>query len=80
MLALTRKIGEKIMIGNNIEVTIVDIKGENVRIAVDAPREIKIFRGEIYEAIMNENKQAAAVSDLKELDQLDIPKLRKPPK
>ena len=47
MLVLTRKIGEKIFIGDNIHLTVVDVKGDNVRIAVEAPREVKVYRGEI---------------------------------
>lgn len=80
MLALTRKIGEKIIIGDNIEVTIVDIKGDNVRIAISAPKEVKIFRGELYEAIINENKQAASVTPLPDLDTISVSKLVKSPK
>lgn len=59
MLALTRRVGERIVIGDNVVVTIVDIKGDSIRIAIDAPREIKIYRGEIFDAIAAENKQAA---------------------
>lgn len=80
MLALTRKIGEKIIIGDNIEVTIVDIKGDNVRVAISAPKEVKIFRGELYEAIINENKQAASVTPLPDLDTINVSKLVKSPK
>ena len=70
MLALTRKVGERIVIGDNITVTIVDIRGDSIRLAIDAPREIKIYRGEIYDAIAAENKQAAAPVNLGELDML----------
>ncbi|MCE5286513.1 MAG: carbon storage regulator CsrA [Pelosinus sp.] len=62
MLALTRRIGERIVIGNNIVVTVVDIKGDNIRLAIDAPREVKIYRGEIYDSIIVENKQVAVLS------------------
>lgn len=68
MLALTRKIGERIVIGDNIVVTVVEIKGDSVRLALEAPKHIKIYRGEIYDAIAAENKQAAAPIDLKSLD------------
>lgn len=71
MLALTRKIGERIVIGNNISITIVDIKGENIRLGIDAPKEIKIFRGEIYDAIVAENKIAAIPADLSGLGALE---------
>ena len=74
MLALTRKVGEKIIISDTIEITIVDIKGDNVRIAINAPKEIKIFRGELYEAIISENKQAAgAAAKLDNLDKIKPP-------
>ncbi|MEG6584998.1 carbon storage regulator CsrA [Dendrosporobacter sp. 1207_IL3150] len=64
MLALTRKIGERIVIGDNITVTIVDIKGDNIRLAIDAPKNIKIYRGEIYDSIVTENKNAAKANNL----------------
>lgn len=60
MLALTRKVGERIVIGDSITVTIVDIKGDNIRLAIDAPKDIKIYRGELFDAIVAENRQAAA--------------------
>lgn len=59
MLALTRRVGERIVIGDNVVITIVDIKGDSIRLAIDAPREIKIYRGEIFDAIAAENKAAA---------------------
>jgi len=58
VLALTRKAGEKIFIGDNVVVQIVEIRGDGVRVAISAPKEIKIYRGEIYEQIINENKNA----------------------
>lgn len=60
MLVLTRKPKQQIMIGDDITIHIVEVQGDNVRIAIDAPREVKIYRGEIYRAIQEENKQAAA--------------------
>jgi len=60
MLALTRKVGEKIIVGDNLVITVVDVKGDSVRLSFDAPREVKIYRGEIFEAIASENRQAAA--------------------
>jgi len=77
MLALTRKVGERIVIGDDIVVTIVGVKGDSIRITVDAPKEVKIYRGEIYDAIAAENKQAAAPSDLSELDNLKGLRLKK---
>lgn len=60
MLVLTRKPRQQIMIGDDIVINIVEVQGDNVRIAIEAPREIKIYRGEIYRAIQEENKSAAA--------------------
>lgn len=60
MLVLTRKPRQQIMIGDNIVVNVVEVQGENVRIAIDAPKDVKIFRGEIYRAIQEENQKAAA--------------------
>jgi len=48
------------MIGDNIVINIVEVQGDNVRIAIDAPRSVKIYRGEIYRAIQEENQRAAA--------------------
>lgn len=59
MLALTRKVGERIIIDNNIVLTIVDIRGDSIRLAIDAPKEVRIYRGEIYDAIVSENRQSA---------------------
>lgn len=70
MLALTRKIGERIIIGDNIILTVVDIKGESVRLSIDAPRDIKILRGEIFEAIAAENKEASLPVDLTALENI----------
>ncbi len=70
MLALTRKVGERIVIGDNIVVTVVSIKGDNIRMTVEAPKEVKIYRGEIFDAIAAENKQAAVPNDIFELDML----------
>lgn len=59
MLVLTRKPKQQIMIGDDIVINIVEVQGDNVRIAIDAPRSIKIYRGEIYRAIQEENQRAA---------------------
>ena len=77
MLALTRKAGERIVIGDNIVVTVVSIKGDSIRVTIDAPKEIKIYRGEIYDAIAAENKQAAVAGDLPELEKLKGFKIKK---
>lgn len=59
MLVLTRKKDETIVIGDDIEITIVDVQGDNVRIGINAPKAITIYRKEIYEEIQAENRQAA---------------------
>ena len=70
MLALTRKIGERIVIDNNIILTVVDIKGDSIRLAIDAPKKIKIYRGEIYDSIVDENKQSVVFNGLMDIDKL----------
>ncbi len=58
MLVLNRKKGETIILNDNIQITVVDIQGDNIKIGIDAPREVAIFRKEIYEEIVNSNRQA----------------------
>ena len=62
MLILTRKAGESIFIGDNIKITVLDTKGSQARIGVDAPSNFKIYREEIYLQILEENKIAAKSS------------------
>jgi carbon storage regulator len=59
MLILSRKVNEKIMIGDDISVSIIEVRGDQVRLGVDAPRTVKVFRQEVFDAIMAENKAAA---------------------
>src|SRR3989344_339609 len=59
MLVLSRHIDESIIIGNNIVVTIVDIRGDKVRLGIDCPLEIPVHRREVYEAIQRENLRAS---------------------
>ena len=59
MLALSRKVNESIMLGNDIEVTVLEIKGDQVKIGIKAPKNVSIFRKEIYVQIEEENKKAA---------------------
>ena len=54
MLVLTRRIGETVMIGDEITVTILSVRGEQVRIGIDAPQEIKVHRQEVYDRIQKE--------------------------
>ena len=58
MLVLSRKRGERIVIGPNIELTVVDIRGNKVRLAVDAPRDVSIHRQEVFRRIQDESRNA----------------------
>jgi len=61
MLVLSRQRDETIMIGDDVEVTVVDIRGDKVRLGITAPREVSVHRKEVYEAIKRENRAAAQV-------------------
>jgi len=73
MLVLARKLKEKIIIGDNIELSIVEIKGDQVKIGIQAPGSIKVYRYEVYEAIQEENRVAASTTPSSDLPSL--PKL-----
>ncbi|HHT97666.1 MAG TPA: carbon storage regulator CsrA [Clostridiales bacterium] len=64
MLALTRKINESIIIDDNIEITILEVKGEQVKIGISAPKSIPIYRKELYVEIKDSNKEAANSVDI----------------
>lgn len=70
MLALSRKQGESIMVGNDIELTILEIKGEQVKVGIAAPKSIPVYRKEIYMQIREENKEAAQNIDIESLKKL----------
>jgi len=59
MLVLTRKKDQTLVIGDNIEITVLDIQGDQIRFGINAPKSVKIYRKEIYLEIMQENKNAA---------------------
>ena len=63
MLALSRKKNEAIVINNNIEVAILEVKGDQVKIGITAPREVPVYRKEVYLQIQNENKAALNATD-----------------
>ena len=69
MLVLSRQKDETIMIGDDVEITVVDIRGDKVRLGIKAPLHIPVHRKEVYEAIKRENKSASQVSpdDLKKV-------------
>ena len=60
MLVLTRKTNESIMIGDEIEVTVIDIKGDQIKLGVNAPRSLSVHRTEVYHDIKNQNEEAAS--------------------
>lgn len=70
MLILSRKINEKIMIGDDIAVSVIEIRGDQVKLGVDAPRSVKVFRREVFDAILNENR--AAADSLPVLPEIDL--------
>ena len=59
MLVLTRKPGESIVIGSEIRVTVLELQGRQIRLGIEAPSEISVHRGEVYERIREENERAA---------------------
>ncbi|MDX2467935.1 MAG: carbon storage regulator CsrA [Acidimicrobiia bacterium] len=79
MLVLTRRPGESIVIGENIVITVIEIKGGQVRIGIDAPREIDVYREEIYEQVRQENLAAIAnVDEIRKVVQKQ-PRVESPP-
>lgn len=67
MLALSRKKDESIIINNNIEVTIIEVKGDQVKIGITAPKSVPVYRKEVYEQIQESNKEAANSASLEAL-------------
>ena len=63
MLVLSRRVGERLFIGNDIVVTIIDVRSDGVRVGIDAPREIRVTRAEIFEAVEKHNVEAASADD-----------------
>ena len=70
MLALSRKQGESIVIGNNIEITVLEAKGDQVKIGISAPKSVPVYRKEIYAQIQEENREAVANLDVESLKKL----------
>ncbi len=76
MLVLSRQRDETIMIGDNIEITVVDIRGDKVRLGIAAPADVTVHRKEVYEAIKRENRESANINP-EDLSQANA-RLRKP--
>ena len=70
MLALTRKKGEALVINNNVELTILEIRGDQIKIGVNAPKEVPVYRKEVYLQIQKENKASVAADKMAELKNL----------
>ena len=73
MLVLSRKLNETILIGENIRVTILGVDGDKIKIGVDAPRDVKVFREELIEATKSTNKQALSAP----IVSFDLAKIKK---
>lgn len=63
MLILSRRVGESIMIGHDIVITVLDLRGDAIRIGIQAPRDVQVHREEVYAAVMAANRAAASPSE-----------------
>ena len=79
MLALTRKKGESLVINNNIEVTILEIRGDQIKLGISAPRDVSIYRKEVYLQIQEENKAALETNNAEALKNLFLIYLKEVP-
>ena len=70
MLALSRKKGEALMINNDIEITVLEVKGEQVKIGISAPKKVPVYRKEVYIQIQEANKEASNTAGIEELASL----------
>jgi carbon storage regulator len=79
MLVLSRHRDESIIIGDDIVITVVDIRGDKVRLGIAAPIEISVHRQEVYDAIQRENRQASRLepNDARQIDRLNQPVVRR---
>lgn len=70
MLALTRKKGESLVLNNDIEITVLEIRGDQVKLGIKAPKQVPVYRKEVYDQIQKENEAAASVANLDALKNL----------
>ena len=70
MLAMTRKKGEALVINNNIEITVLEIRGDQIKIGISAPKDVPIYRKEVYLQIQQENEAAISADGLDALNNL----------
>ena len=70
MLALSRKKNEALIINNNVEITVLEIKGEQVKLGISAPREVPVYRKEVYVQIQEATREAASLEGIGNLENL----------
>ncbi|MCI6630117.1 MAG: carbon storage regulator CsrA [Lachnospiraceae bacterium] len=70
MLALSRKKNEALIINNNVEITVLEIKGEQVKLGISAPREVPVYRKEVYVQIQEATREAASLEGIENLENL----------
>ena len=70
MLALTRKKGESIVINNNIEISILEVRGDQIKIDITAPKDVPIYRKEVYKQIQEENRASVSAEGLEALKKM----------
>ncbi len=70
MLALSRKKNEALIINNNVEITVLEIKGEQVKLGISAPREVPVYRKEVYVQIQDANKESVNIDGMEALKNL----------
>ena len=75
MLVLSRRLNESIQIGEDIEVTVIDVRGDVVRLGINAPQKTQIWRKELWDAIVEENRKAAGTAKDAKKDPLPTPRL-----
>ena len=67
MLALTRKKGEALVINNNIEITVLEIRGDQIKLGITAPKDVPVYRKEVYLQILKENQEAISLDGIEAL-------------
>ncbi len=70
MLALTRKKGESLIVNNNIEITVLEIRGDQIKLGISAPKDVPIYRKEVYLQIQKENQASLQIDGLEALKNL----------
>jgi carbon storage regulator len=78
MLILSRRVNEKIVIGDNVVVSVIEVRGDQVKIGIEAPKSVKVYREEVFEAIQDENRRAAAAS-IDRLPSIELPTAKDKP-